>query len=231
VCFVGGVVAHASVDADTSLTLLAEETDEGGPPSASLEGSCNGARSTSASSAASGNPKMLSLRVGQIIKCPDLARPHDADLAACLVRCLEVDMLTSPAMDVYRHQIGAEKEIFLHSRLQERAIIFHSEAAMRAAGYPKTPDALLAYPVEVDGHIVNWIESKALFGDAAAHAMYLRDQYWPYYNRFGPGLVIYWYGFIDELNGDCERGILVMSQLPEQMNKIVLSDGDGQSNE
>lgn len=203
-----------------SLTLLSEEPADDAP-SLSTEGN-----SAPSPSTAGGNPKALSLRIGQIIKRPDLVRSYDAVLATCLARCLEVDMLTSPAMDVYRHQIGVEKEAFLHSRLQDHAILFHSEAAMRAAGYPKTPDALLAYPVEVDGHIVNWIESKALFGDAAAHAMYLRDQYWPYYNRFGPGLVIYWYGFIDELNGDCERGILVMNQLPEHINKIILGDGD-----
>ena len=99
-------------------------------------------------------------------------------------------------------------------------ILFQPESEMRAAGYPKTPDALLAYPVEIDGHIVNWIESKALFGDSTAHATYSRDQYWPYYNRFGPGLVIYWFGFVDELNCDKERGILLMDCFPFQINKI-----------
>lgn len=107
--------------------------------------------------------------------------------------------------------------------LQSLNILFQPESEMRAAGYPKTPDALLAYPVEINGHIVNWIESKALFGDSSAHAMYARDQYWPYYNRFGPGLVIYWFGFIDELNsGERERGILIMDHLPLQINKIKL---------
>lgn len=35
----------------------------------------------------------------------------------------------------------------------------------------------------VDGRVVNWIESKALFGDPANHAAYLKDQFWSYWNR------------------------------------------------
>jgi hypothetical protein len=111
----------------------------------------------------------------------------------------------------------------LEQSLQVRQILFQTESSMRALGYPKTPDALLAYPVEIGGCIVNWIESKALFGDAAAHATYSRDQYWPYYNRFGPGLVIYWFGFVEELNADKERGILILDHFPDKINKIQLA--------
>ena len=121
--------------------------------------------------------------------------------------------------------MGQEREAGLLARLQAQGILFETEAGMRAQGYPKTPDALLAYPVDVGGHVVNWIESKALFGDAAAHGMYARDQYWPYYNRFGPGLVIYWFGFVEELNVDGERGILLMDRFPEHVNKISLGAG------
>lgn len=33
-------------------------------------------------------------------------------------------------------------------------------------------------------------------------------------NRFGPGLVIYWYGFIEELDCHRERGILLKDCFP-----------------
>lgn len=65
--------------------------------------------------------------------------------------------------------------------------------------------------------IVKWIESKAWFGDPSSHASYLRDQYYPYFNRFGPGLVIYWFGFVDEPTGiraQETRGIAVLECFP-----------------
>lgn len=166
--------------------------------------------------------KIATARITKILRDPESIAPIDPLLSANLLHCLQTDFLTSPLTDQFRQQIGIEKENYMHARLKEMNILFHSEAAMRAAGYPKTPDALLAYPVEIDGHIVNWIESKALFSDTPTHQTYMRDQYWPYYNRFGPGLVIYWFGFLEEISSerDREKGILVMDRFPEVINKM-----------
>lgn len=168
------------------------------------------------------NLKVATARITKIIRDPDTIRHVDPLLSLNVHYCLHNDILTSPLTDQFRQQIGIEKENYMHQRLREMKVLFHSEAAMREAGYPKTPDALLAYPVEIDGHIVNWIESKALFSDVPTHQTYLRDQYWPYYNRFGPGLVIYWFGFLDEINSDRdkEKGIVVMDRFPDTINKI-----------
>lgn len=169
--------------------------------------------------------KQSTARITEILRNPETIRPIDPLLSDNLIYCIQNDFLTSPLTDQYRLEIGVEREVFMHERLREMGILFHSEADMRAAGYPKTPDALLAYPVEIDGHIVNWIESKALFSDIPTHQTYLREQYWPYFNRFGPGLVIYWYGFIEEITNDreSEKGILVMSSLPDRINKITFN--------
>lgn len=166
--------------------------------------------------------KASTARITKLLRDPDQLLPIDPLLHSNLLHCLQTDFLTSPLTDQFRQQVGIEKEVYMHTKLTEMGILFHSEAAMRAAGYPKTPDALLAYPVEIDGHIVNWIESKALFSDFPTHQTYLRDQYWPYYNRFGPGLVIYWFGFLEEINSDRdkEKGILVMDKFPDTINKI-----------
>ncbi|GAB1286701.1 CDAN1-interacting nuclease 1 [Apodemus speciosus] len=61
-----------------------------------------------------------------------------------------------------------------------------NEDQLRAKGYDKTPDFILQVPVAVEG----------------------------YWNRFGPGLVIYWYGFIQELDCNRERGILLKASFP-----------------
>ena len=189
----------------------------------SLEITEDGTATEAVDSVAAGKQaKASTARITKLLRDPDQLLPIDPLLHSNLLHCLQSDFLTSPLTDQFRHQIGVEKEVYMHARLTEMGVLFHSEAAMRAAGYPKTPDALLAYPVEIDGHIVNWIESKALFSDFPTHQTYLRDQYWPYYNRFGPGLVIYWYGFLDEINSDRdkEKGILVMDRFPEVINKI-----------
>lgn len=166
--------------------------------------------------------KAITSRITKLLRDPDILQAIDPYLHSNILYCVQNDLLTSPLTDEYRHQIGIEKEVYLHQRLSDMGILFHSEADMREAGYSKTPDALLAYPVEIDGRIVNWIESKALFCDFPTHQTYLRDQYWPYYNRFGPGLVIYWYGFLDEISSerDRETGISVMDRLPDVINKI-----------
>lgn len=109
-------------------------------------------------------------------------------------------------------------------------------------------------PIAVQGRIVNWIDSKATFGDDKTHrcgALELRThmrgpicfcsasdemrfdalmptphskigtrfppcrdqalgQYQKYVNRFGPGLVIYWHGFIRDLS-QLEGGALADS--------------------
>ena len=166
--------------------------------------------------------KAATTKITKFLREPESVQSIDPILSNNLHYCCQNDFLTSPLSDQYRQRIGVEKEDYMHNRLREMNILFQSEAAMRAAGYPKTPDALLAYPVEINGHIVNWIESKALFSDGSTHQTYLREQYWPYYNRFGPGLVIYWFGYLEEINNEREKekGILVMDRFPDIINKI-----------
>ncbi len=68
---------------------------------------------------------------------------------------------------------------------------------------------------------MNWIESKALFGDDATHSCYITSQLSPYWNRYGPGMVIYWHGFVEEIL-DHERfaGVIVVDSLPQDSELI-----------
>ncbi|KAG1674257.1 hypothetical protein GQR58_015147 [Nymphon striatum] len=120
---------------------------------------------------------------------------------------------------------------------------FSDENQLRNDCYDKTPDILLEIPIEVktalnqarsrttsisdylslhslkpavDGKVVNWIESKGSFGDHDNHEGYLKSQYWSYQNRYGPGIVIYWFGFIEELNIYCDKGITVIDHIPDR---------------
>ncbi|XP_044515974.1 CDAN1-interacting nuclease 1 [Gracilinanus agilis] len=107
--------------------------------------------------------------------------------------------------------------------LTSKLSLFIDEDQLRAKGYDKTPDFILEVPVvmlcplALEGHIIHWIESKASFGDECSHQAYLHDQFWSYWNRFGPGLVIYWYGFIEELDCNRERGILLKDCFPTDL--------------
>lgn len=40
---------------------------------------------------------------------------------------------------------------------------------------------------------------KASFGDAETQAKYLKDQLCSYANCFGPGIVIYWFNYLDQI--------------------------------
>lgn len=100
--------------------------------------------------------------------------------------------------------IGLEYELRLERELRLMSISFSDETILRSRGYDKTPDFKLDVPIAVDGFIVNWVESKALFGDEENHSGYLKEQLMCYWNRFGPGLVIYWFGFLETLNSTPE---------------------------
>ncbi|KAM9465830.1 CDAN1-interacting nuclease 1 isoform 2-T2 [Clarias gariepinus] len=113
--------------------------------------------------------------------------------------------------------IGQEHEEILREKLRGINLSFLDENQLRAKGYDKTPDIILEVPIAVEGHIVHWIESKASFGDEHSHRTYLNEQFWSYWNRFGPGLVIYWYGFIAELDCQRDRGILLKDCFPSDI--------------
>ncbi|XP_053331127.1 CDAN1-interacting nuclease 1 isoform X1 [Spea bombifrons] len=141
----------------------------------------------------------------------------DPVLADQVHQCIINDYCNGPMVDCIKHSIGYEHEVLLRQKLTERDLPFLDERQLRLKGYDKTPDFILEVPVAVDGHVIHWIESKASFGDESSHQMNLQDQFWSYWNRFGPGLVIYWYGFIEELDCNRERGILLKDEFPSDI--------------
>lgn len=140
------------------------------------------------------------------------------------LECVELDEYCSPYVDRIRRTIGLEYEFILQEKLRNLSIPFESEEKLRERGFAKTPDILLRVPfciAEDAGrvHVVNWIDSKAMFGDPATHQG-AKSQFRAYCNRFGSGLVLYWFGFVASLNADDD--VLLMDRMPVQKRIIRL---------
>ncbi|RDD47367.1 Uncharacterized protein C15orf41-like protein [Trichoplax sp. H2] len=144
----------------------------------------------------------------------DITLLQNDRLAREVEQCILNDANYGPLIENVKHSTGLEYEYILREKLNNLTLAFLDENDMRLQGYDKTPDIKLEVPIAVNGNIVNWIESKASFGDEHSHATYMKDQYYSYLNRFGPGMVIYWFGFIKELNFDEQPGILIVDSFP-----------------
>ena len=114
--------------------------------------------------------------VGQLLK--DVRRIEDARLRAQVAAAIEADRHNGPYVDSVKRLVGLEYEAILSQKLAARRFPFLTEADLRQrADMAKTPDALLTVPLLVRGRVVNWIDSKATFGDPESHAAYHADQY------------------------------------------------------
>jgi hypothetical protein len=113
--------------------------------------------------------------------------------------------------------------------LREAGIAFRGEEELRAEGQAKTPDVKLDVPIAVKGRIVNWIDSKASFCDQWTYKNKGLEQFQGYVNRYGPGMVIYWFGYLADLNNHPD--VYLIDDFPPEEEIIclpmppVVSDG------
>eukprot|EP01134_Creolimax_fragrantissima_P003457 CFRG3457T1 len=161
----------------------------------------------------------LNNRITQSIRTPSSI--SDPRLSHEIAQCVAFDDIYSPLVQKVRQDIGLEYEYELQENLHNLGITFKGEEELKREKFPKTPDVLLDVPVCTGTHVVSWIESKASFGDRYTHSINL-DQFYAYVNRYGPGLVIYWFGFIDELDNEETRksGILIQSKFPANIIQL-----------
>jgi hypothetical protein len=108
----------------------------------------------------------------------------------------------------------------LEESLAAEGIPFVTEKDLRADRHARTPDIKLEVPIAVKGRIVNWIDSKASFSDPLVHVEKGVEQFQGYVNRFGPGMVIYWHGIIDEL--DTDPNVLLVDAFPDSKDIVKL---------
>lgn len=173
--------------------------------------------------------KVLELRldgdrkmVTRLLRNPDSI--EDERLRADVVSCMDCDEHCGPRIDRVREVIGLEYELRLMDEVRNLRIEFESENDLRARGSFKTPDILLRVPVAFCGKVVCWIDSKAKFADEFYLNKDYTDSISSYIGRFGPGMVIYWFGFIEDCGSPMlsDSGVLVTDQFPKD---IVMLDG------
>jgi hypothetical protein len=122
----------------------------------------------------------------------------DESLRNQILEISEEDLVYSPQANERQYKRGTWGEEKLQCWLDGQNISYRTEKDLRGE-FPKTPDCLLDKPIKVNGWEVNWIESKATFGDRVEVNKNMKKQLEPYLELFGQGVVIYWFGFVDEI--------------------------------
>jgi hypothetical protein len=137
------------------------------------------------------------------------------------------DIVYSPQAAESQYKRGAWGEERLRDWLNSHKITYRTERDLRGE-FPKTPDCLLDEPILVNGWEINWIESKASFGDSVEVRKNIRNQLVPYNELFGNGLVVYWFGVVDDVNSP--DGIIVVdSSLVKHRCEKIENGGNAKS--
>lgn len=124
-----------------------------------------------------------------------------------IIEITREDSIYSPWGNDIQYKRGVWGEEKLHEWLDSHNISYRTEKDLRGK-FTKTPDCLLDEPLKVNGWTINWIESKASFGDRTEVNKNVRGQLSQYVDLFGRGLVVYWFGHVDEV--ECPSGIEII---------------------
>jgi hypothetical protein len=141
--------------------------------------------------------KEMGLRSKSIIKNPDLLQ--NKRMKNELNQAIDTDFCFSPKAHVMQSNHGKLGEELIHIWLEGDDLDFLTESDLNKEPNTKTPDFLLHEPMRINGNKVRWIESKAVFADETEHNRYQKKQFQFYEDLYGPGMVVYWYGFLDTI--------------------------------
>ncbi len=128
----------------------------------------------------------------------DPASIEDKRLRREIAEIRALDPVYSPEGNQVQKERGVWGEERLKKWLDEKMVRYKREEDLRGEG-KKTPDFLLERPIFYRGEEINWIESKASFGDEKEVRKNISRQLIHYVDLFGTGMVIYWFGVIDTL--------------------------------
>jgi len=141
------------------------------------------------------------------LKNPDLI--EEERIRDEMKKVIEEDIVYSPKYILLQKENGIRCEKEIENWLLERNIRFITEKDARYENFRKTPDFLLMTPFSVGGFEARWIESKAGFGDLIQFKENFRDQLRSYVQLFGSGIIVYWVGHLERLNGFSNRIIVI----------------------
>jgi len=143
----------------------------------------------------------------ECMKNPDLI--EEERIREEIKEVIERDIVYSPKYIDLQRENGVRCEEEIKNWLLERDIRFITEKDARHENFRKTPDFLLMTPFSVGGFEAKWVESKAGFGDLIQFKEDFRGQLHPYVRLFGSGIIVYWVGHLERLNGFSNRIIVV----------------------
>lgn len=146
--------------------------------------------------------------VRNIITNPDLI--EDERIKNEIIKAIEVDIAYSPESSRIQRENGKKGEEMLKEYLDNKELPFLREDDLRKLGSGKTPDFLLKKPIKIKGRKVFWFESKASFCDYIEFKQDYNKQLKHYISLFGPGIVVYWKGYIDDIITD--KRVLVVDK-------------------
>lgn len=152
----------------------------------------------------------------------DVSRIKDKRLREEVSWCIECDASSGPHVDRIRTVIGVEYELKLFDELANLRVEFECEQQLRDRGCHKTPDVLLRVPIAVEGKPVFWIDSKAKFGDEFTMTKDYAASLRSYVGRFGPGMVIYWFGFIEDCPSPLmqDTDVVIVDKFPKFLQSL-----------
>lgn len=169
----------------------------------------------------------------------EAGRAPEGGRAAQLKECADADPHYSPAANRLRRVAGLEYEYRLQESVRALGLAFLSEDDLKRRGDAKTPDVVVTSPFfladggggteggEEDGpqqspppQPVCWIDSKAVYGGPQEWADH-RGQLSGYVSRYGPGMVIYWYGHVSDLAP--LAGVVVAGRFPDRRSAVTVA--------
>lgn len=131
------------------------------------------------------------LRNPNVIKDPRLRRE--------VSEAVRQDMVYSPNAISGQMERSRMVEETVRNWLAGMKIPYIDEKEAKEKKHEKTPDFLLKKTLHHDGRKIHWVECKASFGDDAEIRRDYNKQLRHYIDLYGSGMVVYWYGHIEDI--------------------------------